>query len=209
MRLDRGIHDRQILAVVHHIQHRHLKACRPSDGCFARFQINLHPEPFGKRLQPRRQPVHRITLAREMNPTTQTHPFQPRQQAAELLLDPRQLPVEQIEIVILAIVMDHEAGNPVHHPLDLARIPLAQSRKRPRRIGKVKAARRKPRVQPQPARDAGGLVVEPLQLAHGIEDDLVGITHRFGHFIIGPCHRIGMCLLAELLAPQPQFIQAR
>ena len=83
---------------------------------------------------------------------------------AELLLDPRKLTIKEVEIGILAVVMDHEARNAVHHGLDPGLIPFAQTAERACRVGEVKAAGGKARVQSQAALDLGGLIVEPLQL---------------------------------------------
>jgi len=96
----------------------------------------------------------------------------------------------------------------VHHAVDLGGVPFAQTAEGAGRIGKVEAGGGEARVQAQAAVDAGGLVVEPFQLADGVEDDLVGVTHSFGDLMVGPCDGIGVGFLAEFLAPQAQFIQA-
>jgi hypothetical protein len=142
-------------------------------------------------------------------PPPSADPFQPPQQPAELLFDPRKLTVEQVEIGILAIVVNHEAGNPVHHSVDPCRIPFAQPAERPRRIGKVEPRGREPRVQAQAACDMRRGIVEAFQLRDRVEDDLVGIAHRLVDLVIGPADGIGMRLAAEVLAPEPEFKERR
>jgi len=115
-----------------------------------------------------------------MDPAAKADPFQALQQAAEFIFDPRKLPVEQVEIGVFAVVMDHEARDAVHHGFDLGLVPFPQAREGPSRISQIEAAGREPR----------------------------GVTHSFGDLMVGPCDGIGVGFLAEFLAPQAQFIQA-
>lgn len=102
--------------------------------------------------------------------------------------------------------MDHEAGDPVHHPLDLGDIPLAEAGEGASRIGEIEARGAHLRVEAQAPGDAGGLVVEALQLPDRVEDDLVGVADDLVDLVIGIRDRIGMRLAAEALMPEPDSL---
>src|SRR5690606_626581 len=52
VRLDRGIDDGEVLAVIERVEHGHFERRAPGDRGLARLQIDLHPEAAGKPLQP-------------------------------------------------------------------------------------------------------------------------------------------------------------
>ncbi|OIQ68452.1 hypothetical protein GALL_499550 [mine drainage metagenome] len=209
MRLDRGIDDGQRLFGLQHVKHTDLQRGRAGNRRLAGFKVNLNGKAFGKGLQPRGKAIDGIARAGEMDTAAKADPLNLMQQRAEFVLDPGQLRVEQIKIGVFAVVMDHEARDAVDHARDFCRIPFAQPREFPRRIGKVKARGRRARVQPQATGDARRAAPEPFQLRDRVEDDLVRIAHCLVNLVIGPGRGIGMRLAPEFLAPQPEFVKRR
>jgi len=63
------------------------------------------------------------------------------------------------------------------------------------------------RFEAQTARDAGRLVGKALQLADGIEDNLVGIRNHLVDLVIGIGNGVGMGFTAEFLAAKTDFIK--
>ena len=142
-----------------------------------------------------------------MDATAKADPFRQEQKRAELCLDIAEHAVEQREIGIFAVVVDHETADPIHDLLDLVDIPFAEAGERPGWIGKVETGRADHRIETQAAHDARGLVGKPFQLADGVEDDLVGMGDHVIDLVIGIGHGVGMGLLAEALVPQTDFVQ--
>ena len=62
-----------------------------------------------------------------MDAAAKADPLHARQKRAEFFLNPRQLTVEQVEIGIFAIIVDHEARDPVDHTCDLVGIPFTKA----------------------------------------------------------------------------------
>lgn len=144
-----------------------------------------------------------------MDAATERHPVGLLQEGAELLLDVAQHAVEEVEIAVFAVVVDHEAGDHVHDRLDLFQIPFAQPREGAGGVREIEARGGDAGVQAQAADDAGGLFLEAGQLADRVEDDLVGMADHLVDFVIGIGHRIGMGFLAETLMAEADFVKRR
>src|SRR5690606_12464877 len=129
----------------------------------------------------------------------QAHPAHLVEQLAEAFLDVPEQPVEQLEILVLAVVVDHEAVEAVDHFRHRARVVLAEPAERPGRIGDVEARSADLWIEPQAAGDARGLLGEPRELADAVEDDLVGERYRFVDLAIRPRDAVRLRLAAEML----------
>src|SRR5690606_19065873 len=117
-------------------------------------------------------------------------PFGLLQQLAEALLDLAQHAVEQAEIAVLAIVVDHEAADAVHERHDLGLIPFAKTAERARGVCEIEGGGRDAGVETQATDDAGRIAGKPLELLDRVEDDLVGVGYRLIDLVIGPGDRI-------------------
>ncbi|MNJ30512.1 hypothetical protein D3C77_251110 [compost metagenome] len=144
-----------------------------------------------------------------MDTAAQAHPLDLVQQVTEALFDGAQHLVEQAEVAVLAVVVEHEAGDLLDHRFDFDRIPLAQAAERPRRIGQQVVGAAHLRVDAQATDLAFGGVSKALQLADGVEDDLVAVIEHFLDFIVGPGHAVGVGLAGELLATQLELVERR
>ena len=71
MRLDGTIDDGKVFAVVHCVQHRHLKRRRTRDRRLTRFKVDLHAIVRAKLLQPSGESSKRIAFAREVDAAAQ------------------------------------------------------------------------------------------------------------------------------------------
>lgn len=135
MRLDRAVHHRQVLAVVEGVEHGHFQRRAQGDRGLARLQVDLHAVAFGEGFQARAEGIQRVAFASEVNTATQAYPLHLLEQMAEALLDMGQHLVEQLETAVLAVVVEHEAGDLADHRLDLRRVVLAQAAVRTGRVG--------------------------------------------------------------------------
>jgi hypothetical protein len=79
----RGVHDGHVHPVVHNPTPGHQKA-RLRDGRFPRLQIHLNIKPLRKRFQFSGEGLQGISLFREIDPPSQTHPFQFFQERREI-----------------------------------------------------------------------------------------------------------------------------
>src|SRR5471032_2940413 len=120
---------------------------------------------------------------------------------AEAFLDGAQHLVEKAEVAVLAVVVEHEAGDLLDDLLDLLWIPLAQTAERTRRVGQQVVGAAHLRVDPQTANLAAGRFGKALQLTDGVEDDLVAVVEHLLDFVVGPSHAVGVGLALELWRP--------
>src|SRR5690606_11614528 len=188
VRFDRAVDHRQLLAVIQGVQHRNFQRGAHGNGSFARLQIDLNPILLGELFQTGAELVQWIAFASEVDTTTQADPLDSLQQITEAFLDLPQHAVEQVKVTVFAIVVDHKTGDLVDHLLHLLRIPLAQSAERPRRVGNQPVGTADLRIEPQTTGVAGRSIGETLQLADGVEDDLVRMGQDLGNLIIGVGH---------------------
>src|SRR5690606_16680398 len=115
-------------------QHRHLKRGAHGNGGFAWFQVNLDTVLLGELLEARAELIEGITFPGKVDTTTQADPLNLLEKIAETLLDLPQHAVEQGEITVLAVVVDHEAGNLIDHLLHFLRVPFTETAEGPRRV---------------------------------------------------------------------------
>jgi hypothetical protein len=90
---------------------------------------------------------------------------------------------------------------------DLHRVPFAQAAERARRVGQQVVGAAHLRVDAQAAHLAFGLLGEALELADGVEDDLVAVFEHLFDFIVGPGHAVGVGFAGELLAAELELEQ--
>src|SRR5690606_36391251 len=168
--LDGAVDNRQLLAVVQGVEHRDLEGGAVGDGRFTRLQIDLYTVSLGKGLETDTETIQRIAFAGEVDTTTQTHPLDSLQQRAEALLDLLQHAVEQVEITVLAVVVDHETGDQRHHLFALVSIPLAQTAERSCRVSNQPVGTADLGIEAQATHMVGRGVGKALQLTDGVED---------------------------------------
>src|SRR5690606_576968 len=162
-------HDDDLLLVGELVEAGDLERRAVGYGGLARLQIHFHAILFGERPQPPAKGIERIISAGEMDAAAEANPFYPFEPIAELLHRPRQKAVEELEILVLAVVVDHEPIDAAEHRPNLFRVPFAQAAKRPGGIGKIEFGRTYAGVQPQPPRDRSSLLAEPFKLRKGVE----------------------------------------
>src|SRR5690606_32913483 len=126
---------------------------------------DLHAVPAGERGEPVAELVEGITVAGEMDTAAQAHPVHALEDMPELRLHHAEEAIEKGEIGILAVVVDHEAGDLRQYLLDLRGIPLAEPAEGARRIGEVEARRADLRIETQSALDPACPVRKALKLA--------------------------------------------
>src|SRR5690554_2910182 len=205
--LDGTVDNCQLFAVVQRIQHRHFQRGAVGDRRFTRLQIDLYTVSLGKGLETDTEAIQRIAFAGEVDTTTQTHPLDSLQQRAEALLDLLQHAVEQVEITVLAVVVDHEAGDQRHHLFDLVSIPLAQTAERSCRVGNQPVGTADLGIEAQAAHMVGRGVRKALQLTDGVEDDLVRVGQHLFNLVVGIGDAVSMGLPAELALAQLDLIK--
>ena len=144
-----------------------------------------------------------------MDAAAEADPVDLVQQRAEAFFDGVQHLVEQVEIAVLAVVVEHETGDLLDHAFDLHRVPFAQAAEWTRRVSQQVVGAAHLRVDAQAAGLAFTALSKTLQLADGVEDDLVAVIEHLFDFIIGPGHAVGVRLTFELLATELQLIQRR
>ncbi|MNV58211.1 hypothetical protein D3C71_1505730 [compost metagenome] len=144
-----------------------------------------------------------------MNAATQADPLDLVQQVAKTLFDVREHLVEQAEVTVLAVVVEHEAGDLLDHLFDLGRVPFAQAAERAGRVCQQVVGAADLRVDAQATDLAFGLFGEALQLADRVEDDLVAVLEHFLDLVVGPGHAVGVGFAGELLAAELELVQRR
>ncbi len=209
MRLDRAVNHRQVLAVVQGVEHRDFQRRTHGDRRFAGLQVDLYAEFFREGFQPRAEGIQRIAFAGEVDTAAEADPLDLFQQVAEALLDGCQHLLEQLEAGVLTVVVEHEAGNLADHRLDLRRIVFAQAAERARRIGQQVVGAADLRIDAQATDDAFGASLEALQLADGVEDDLVAVGDHLFYLVVGPGHTVGVGFAGELLPAELELVQRR
>ena len=209
MRFDGAVDHRQVLAVVQGVKHGDFQRGTQGDRRFARLQIHLHAVFFGESFQARAEGIDRIALACEVNAAAKADPLDLGDQVAETLFDGGQHLVEQLEAAVLAVVVEHEAGNLPHDLLDLRWVPLAEAAERTRRVGQQVVGAAHLRVDAQAADGALGTLGEAFELTNGVEDDLVAVGDHLFDLVVGPGHAVGVGFAGELLPAQFQLIQRR
>ncbi len=144
-----------------------------------------------------------------MDAAAEANPLDLVQQVAEAFLDGRQHLIEQSEVAVLAVVVEHETGNLPDDLLDLHRVPFAQAAERSRRVGQQIVGTADLRIDPKASDLARGGLCKALQLADGIEDDLVAVLEHLADLVVGPGHAVGVGLAGELLAAQLELVERR
>ncbi|CAB4327467.1 hypothetical protein BCH_02872 [Brucella sp. 191011898] len=139
MRLYGTVHNGKIFAVEERVENRHFQCRGPGDRGFARFQIDLHAELFREGFQARAERIDRIIFAGKVNAAAKADPFNTVEKRTEFFFNIAQHTVEQAEIGIFAIIMDHKTGDAVHDLFNLRHVPFAKAAERARRIGKIEA----------------------------------------------------------------------
>ena len=119
-----------------------------------------------------------------MDAAAKADPVHPVDRVAKAVLDQRQHVGETVKIVILAVVVEHQPGDAVGHGGDLHRIMFAQTAEGAGGVGQIEFRCRHTGVHPQPARMPCRCHIETVQLADGIEDDLVAIGQHLGDLVI-------------------------
>ena len=148
MGLDGAVDNGEVLAIKQRVEDGCFQRCRFGDRGFAGLEIDLHAILAGKALEPFGELLERIIFAGEMDAAAEADPFGLFEQRPEFTLDIAEHLVKQREIGVFAIVVNHEAGDHLHHRLDLLEIPFAQPRKRPRRIGEIEGRRADTGIEP-------------------------------------------------------------
>ncbi|MNO68356.1 hypothetical protein D3C76_591820 [compost metagenome] len=207
VRLDGAVHHRQVLAVVEGVEHGDFQRGALGDGRFARLQVHLHAVLVRERLQACAERVQLVVFTGEMDAAAQADPLDLVQQVAEAVLDGIEHLVEQAEVAVLAVVVEHEAGDLFDHLFDLGRVPFAQAAERAGRVGQQVVGAAHLRVDAQAANLAFGLFGKALQLADRVEDDLVAVLKHLLDLVVGPGHAIGMGFAGELLAAELELEQ--
>src|SRR5690554_4670042 len=204
---DGTVDNRQLLAVVQGVEHRDLKGGAVGDGRFTRLQIDLHAIALGEGLEAGTEAIQRIAFAGEVDTATQAHPLHALEQRAEALLDLLQHAVEQVEITVLAVVVDHETGDQGHHLFNLVGIPLAEAAEGACRVGNQPVGTADLGIETQAAHMVGRGVGKALQLTDGVEDDLVRVGQHLFNLVVGIGDAVGMGFPAELALAQLDLVQ--
>src|SRR5690606_371382 len=144
-----AVHHGQVFAVETDIQYADFKCRAVAHGRFAWFQIDLDVVLLGKAAQALAKGVHRIVLGRKADAATQADPLQLPQDGTVALLDLRQQVVESCKVVILAVVVDHDAVDPVHDGQNAFGSAFAQPAIGAGRVGQVETGATDARVQAQ------------------------------------------------------------
>ena len=209
MGFDGAVYHGEILAVVEGVEHGDFQGGAVGDRRFAGFQVDLHAVLLGEGLEPRAECVQCIAFTGEMDAAAEADPLDLVQQRTEAFFDGAEHLVEQAEVAVLAVVVEHEAGDLIDHAIDLHRVPLAQAAERARRVGQQVVRAAHLRVHTQAAGLAFAAFGKTLQLADGVEDDLVAVLQHLFDFIVGPGHAVGVRFAFELLATELELIQRR
>lgn len=148
--------------------------------------VHLHAVLFREGFQARTEGVQRVVLTGEVDAATEADPLDLVQQVPEAFFDVREHLVEQAEVAVLTVVVEHEAGDLLDHLFDLGRVPFAQAAERAGRVGQQVVGAADLRVDAQAADLAFGLSGKALQLADRVEDDLVAVLEHFLDLVVGP-----------------------
>ncbi len=84
---------------------------------------------------------------------------------------------------------------------------LTQAAERPRRVGQQVVRTAHLRIDAQAADGPLGRLGEALQLADGVEDDLVAVGDHLFDLVVGPGHAVRVGLAGELLPAELELVQ--
>src|SRR5471032_121960 len=206
---DGAVDHGEVFAVVERVEHGDFQRSTVGDRRFSRLQVDLHAVLLGERLQTGAERVDGVAFAGEVDAAAEADPLDLVQQRAEAFFDGAQHLVEQAEIAVLAVVVEHETRDLLDHAFDLHRVPFAQTAERARRVGQQVVGAAHLRVDAQAAGLAFAAFGKALQLADGVEDDLVAVIEHLLDLIVSPGHAVRVRFAFELLATQLELVQRR
>src|SRR5690606_18038425 len=198
----RAVDHGQVLAIETDIQHADFKRGAVAHGGFTGFQINLDVVVLCKAAQALAKGIQRVVGCGKADPPAQADPLHLPQDGAIALFNLRQQVVEPGEIVVLAVVVDHQAVKLVGNSQNAFGVAFTQSAECAGRVGQIETGATDARVQAQAYGFAGSTRGKSFQLLDGIENDLVAVCHHVVDFVIGKGDAIGMGFAAELLVTQ-------
>src|SRR5690606_2502925 len=146
VRFGGGIDNRQMLAVVANIQHRNFERGGMPHRGLAGFEINLHTVLPCKFTQPPAESIDLITLCGETNTPAQADPVQALKNMPVALLDLSQQLIETVEVVVLAVVVNHHALNAIDTRHDALHSTFAHPAEPAGRVGQLAARNAHARV---------------------------------------------------------------
>ena len=207
VRLDRGVDDGDVDLVVHHVEHRRDQLGRAGDRRLARLEVDLHAEAVGDVAQHRAEAFDRIAGGREGDAATEAHPLHAVEHRSVALGDQVDRRREGVEVLVLAVEMEHETGEVCGDLAELGVVGDAQARMLARRVGEVEGRVADPGVDAQPDWQATDRGTVTLELGHRVEDHLVGDLGDGDDLIGIPRDAVRVHLLAELLAAEARLVQ--
>jgi hypothetical protein len=177
------------------------------DGRLARLQIDLHVEPLGELFELGAEPVQGISLFREVQPPAQADPVKLFEQRPVRAGDGVEGRGEAVEVVVLAIVMEHHAAQTGREFQQRLAVGHPEARVPPRRVGQVEMGMADARIHAQADAESPHVLLEGRELGERVEDDLVGEGSDPADLGGGPGDAVSVDFLAELFAAQARLGQ--
>ncbi len=169
VRLDGTVDDGDPLLVLDHVEHADFERRGLGDDGVARLEIDLQAILFGERLEPRGQGVEIVALTGEMDAAAEADPVDALEERAELLLEPVQQRREGRKGIVLAIAVDHEAGDAIHRLLDAREVPFAEAAIGAGRVGEVEMGMADAGIDAEADGQVSGLGAEAVELAEELK----------------------------------------
>jgi hypothetical protein len=205
VRLGAGIHDRDIHVVVNDVEDLCDQESGAADNGLSWLQIHLYLKTSGEVGQRLSEAVEWIAILGKGDASAEADPPDVMQERIEPDGNRFQNRLEPVEVVVLAVDVEHCPVEEVPDAVDRVGIGGPEPGALSRRIGQVEGGMTDTRVDAQADRTTADLRRQPLQLRHRIENHLGRERPHRLDVIVRERDVVGVDLFAELFVTEPRL----